>query len=61
MIYEPEPTNEEEILNFKKYAETIKIDGTWSGVYELATTAYFFQINLNVLCKDSYNYKSYNY
>jgi len=62
ILDEPEPKTEEDILNLlKKYAETIKINGTWSGDYELAKTAYFFQININVLYKDSYNYKSYNY
>ena len=45
----------------KLYAENIKKDKNWAGDYEIQTTCYYLNININIVYKDIYEYKNYSY
>ena len=58
--------NEEEFDIFNKkreyildYAQNAKQDGTFAGDIEIATTAHYLGVNINILVRGELNYKSY--
>ena len=57
-----EATYEEEKLNLLNvYANYIKTPKTYTGDIEIAATAHFLGININIVINDNFNYKSYWY
>ena len=62
IIGEKEPQNEEETIEYlKKYVNYMKKSGVYAGDQEIALTAYYFGININVLILDAMGYKSLYY
>lgn len=58
----PEQNTEKDIINILKlYAENIKKDKNWAGDYEIQTTSYYLNININIVYKDLNEYKNYSY
>ena len=58
----PEPASEDEIIDLLNlYLEKMKQPEFYAGDQELAITSHYLNININVLIKGSYNYKSLYY
>ena len=62
IIGEKEPQNEEETMEYlNKYVNYMKQSGVYAGDQEIALTAYYLGININVLILDTFGYKSLYY